>query len=349
MTKYAAGLAEVLEPIADVESVATTNINMPPPFRRLFSRYRGIARLPRHWPGQVDLVHFTDVFVAPHADRFDCTRVATLHDMIPMEHAKILRWVSLRWRLAFLRSLKSLDRSDAIVVPSENTRREFLQHVDYDVSRIHVVPVLVPDAIRPPGLETTRDAATILSVGTTARYKNIPVLLHALACPDLSGARLVRVGTALSRAHWQLADRLGVQDRIEERVAVSEEDLIRLYQTATVLAQPSLTEGFGMPVAEAMAAGLPVVVSDGGSLPEVAGPAGRIVPFRQHLSGPPNLDDAADFGLALAEVIANPAERALMTAAGITEAERFRIPAVRERLLAAYAAAGDVAKRETGV
>ncbi|MEO8538563.1 MAG: glycosyltransferase family 1 protein [bacterium] len=337
MTRYAAGIAEVLEPVvAEVETVSATNINLPPPFRWAFTRYRGVERLPRHWSTPVDLVHFTDVFLAPHAPRFSCARVSTVHDMIPMEHARIRRWVSLRWRMAFLRSIRSLDKSDALIVPSANTRKELLEHVDFDSDRIHVVPVLVPDAICPPSPGAVREPRTILSVGTTALYKNIGVLIHALANKDLGDVRLVRVGSPFEAEYRELAQRLGVWDRIEQNVDVPEERLIQLYQSATVLAQPSLTEGFGMPVAEAMAAGLPVVVSDGGSLPEVVETAGRVVPFRNHHAGEPDLDDARDFGVALAEVLADAAERQRMSVAGIAEAQRFRVPAVRTSLLAAY-------------
>lgn len=340
MTKYAAGIASVLEGASHVEAVRATNLNMPVPFRWLFPRYRGVERMPRRWTGDVDLVHFTDVFVAPHAGRFRCVRVSTLHDMIPMEHARIRRVVSLRWRLAFLRSLKSLRHSNGIIVPSENTRREYLETVgDADSARLHVVPVLVPDFVQPPPPGSPRETRTILSVGTAARYKNLPVLLHALAQPALAGARIVRVGSAFEREHHELAERLGIASRIEHHLAISEEQLLRFYQTATVLVQPSLTEGFGMPVAEAMAAGLPVVTSDGGALPEVVGAAGRVVPFREHHAGKPNLDDARDFGEALAQVLADVPGLNDMSRSGLQESRRFRAPNVRERLLDAYARA----------
>ena len=345
MTKYAAGLAAVLEPVASVECILATNVNMPRPFRWAFKRYRNLDPLPRRWTAPVDLVHFTDVFVAPHAGRFNCVRVSTLHDMIPLEHAPAWPLPSMRWRLSFLRSLRSLARSHAIVVPSENTKREYLAHANDDAARVHCVPVLVPDNVQPPPPGTAREPRTILSVGTTAPYKNVPVLLHALTDKDLADVRVIRVGSPFHSEYAELAARLGVAGRIEFRKGISEDELTHLYQTATVLAQPSLTEGFGMPVAEAMAAGLPVVSSDGGSLPEVGGTAARVVPFRQHHPGPPDLDDARDFGRALAEVLDDGAARARMSETGITESARFRAPAVREALLAAYAAAGDAFER----
>lgn len=341
MTKYAAGVALVLKPVSSVRTIGATNLNMPPPFRWAFSRYRHVQRIPRRWAEPLDLVHFTDVFVAPHAERFPCPRVATLHDMIPMEHARLRQIVSLRWRLAFLRSLKSLRNSDAVVVPSLASKREYLEHADDEAERIHVIPVVVPDDVAPASAETERDERTILSVGTNASYKNVAVLLHALARRELAGTRVIRVGEPFKPGYQRLAEQLGVSDRIEHRVGISDAALLTLYHTATVLVQPSLTEGFGMPVAEAMAAGLPVITSDGGALPEVAAGAGRIVPFRNHRNGLPNLDDARDFGTAIAEVLADGAGRAEMSRRGIEQAARFRPDAVRPLLLAAYADAAE--------
>lgn len=336
MTKYAAGIAMALEPVSSVGAVGATHINTPPPLRGLFSRYRDVPPLPRRWREPLDLVHFTDVFVAPHADRFACPRVATLHDMIPMEYARFHRLVPLRWRAAFLRSLRGLRKCGSVVVPSSDTKREYLEYVDDDPARVFVIPVVVPDGVQPPAAGAAREPRTVLSVGTTANYKNVEVLLHALALPDLSDTRVIRVGAPFEPRFVQLAEKLGVWGRIEQRSGISEEALLDLYQTATVLVQPSLTEGFGMPVAEAMAAGLPVVVSDGGALPEVAAGAGRVVPFRTHHAGTPDLDDARDFGVAIAEVLADAAGRDEMSRCGIQQAARFRPNAVRPLLLTAY-------------
>jgi glycosyltransferase involved in cell wall biosynthesis len=159
----------------------------------------------------------------------------------------------------------------------------------------------------------------------------------------LRGARLVRVGNPLDLELPALVRRLGLEGRIEDLGPISDERLIALMHSATVLAQPSRDEGFGMPVAEAMACGLPVVASDGGALPEVVAAGGRIVPFRKKDSGPPDLDDAKDFAAALAEVLEDATLQRSMCEAGLREAERFRAGPVREQLLAAYKQARDFA------
>lgn len=348
MSRYTARMAGLLPPGVEVDTVRATHVNMRRPFRWMWGRYRGLAPLPRRWPGGFDLVHFTDAYVSPHADRFDTARVTTIHDMMPFEFRR--QWPPKEsWAYAlFRRSLGSLDRVDVTIAPSETTRRAVLEATSLAPGRVVTVAIPLPKEIEPaPG--ELRTPGTILSVGTTAPYKNLPVLLYALAQPDLRGARLVRIGSPLDRKLSALARRLGVDGRIEELGFVDDEHLLRALRTCSVMAQPSFSEGFGMPVAEAMATGLPVVVSNGGALPEVAGAAGKVIPLRDLAPGRrPNIDDARDFARALAEVLETPTLAASMSAAGIRESERFREGPLGEQLLAAYATAIEFAKARTG-
>lgn len=344
MTRYTAGLATVLSPGSDVEVTSAAHVNMPAPFRGRFERYSGFDSLPYRWKKPADLVHFTDPYVAIHQGRFKVPRVVTVHDLITLDYVPWYPFAQGVWRGIFVRSLRAIQKAEGVVTPSEFTRQQLIERTPLDPARIQAVPVLVPDDISPPDPNgTDRLEGTILSIGTVARYKNLPLLLHALAQPELRAARLTRVGQPLPTQMQLLAERLGVADRIEFRGIVSDAELLKLLRSATVLAQPSLTEGFGMPVAEAMAAGLPVVTSNGGALPEVVAGGGRVVPFRQLSFHPKtDLDDAREFALALAEVLDDSALRTSMRAAGLLESERFRAPAVREKLLVAYTAASAV-------
>jgi len=339
MSRYSSGLASLLAPGADVEQFQASHWNPPPAARFLFSRYKNYKPFPRRWPTSLDLVHFTDIHLTVHARRFDVPRVATIHDLIPMDYGRMWPPIATYGQFIYRRSCHALRHLDAIITPSEDTRQKVISRLDRAPERVFTVPVLIPGHLSPAITPAPRDPRTILSVGTSADYKNLPALLHALAAPELAGCRLVRVGEAFTPGQAALAQKLGVASRIEHRGHVSEDGLVALLRSATVLAQPSLTEGFGMPVAEAMACGLPVVVSNGGALPEVAGRAGRVVPFRNLGSGPINLDDARDFARALAAVVEDPGLQQAMSAAGLAEVERFRAPAVRDRLLEAYSAA----------
>jgi len=348
MTRYAGRLTILLQPDVAVTTVGASNFNLPRPFRRFAPVYRTFASLPKHWPAPLDVVHFTDICVGVHARRFDAARVTTVHDTMPAEYATRTGHRGARWRFAYKRSLRLLDRSDLVITPSEHTRRELLKARPLPPERVQTVGIHVPGEISPPIPGTVREPATILSIGTTAPYKNLPLLLHALARPELRGAKLVRVGYPFDEDLPALVRTLGLEDRVLELGGVSDERLLSLLRSSTVLAQPSLDEGFGMPVAEAMAAGLPVVCSNGGALPEVAGSGARIVPFRKLRKGPPDLDDARDFAAALAEVLGSAQLQQSLAAAGLREVARYSAGTIRNQLLSAYGRAMEFARARTG-
>ncbi len=121
------------------------------------------------------------------------------------------------------------------------------------------------------------DGRTILAVGTIERRKNLEVLVRALA--GLPDARLIAVGpqTPYARECAELAARLNVASRFEMRGYVSRDELVGLYRACAVAAVPSRYEGFGYAAAQALCAGVPCVVSNKSSLPEVAGGDARVV------------------------------------------------------------------------
>ncbi|HEY2476603.1 MAG TPA: glycosyltransferase family 1 protein [Candidatus Cybelea sp.] len=123
------------------------------------------------------------------------------------------------------------------------------------------------------------DARTILAVGTVERRKNLELLIRAL--PQLDGARLVCVGpqTAYAAECAALAERLKVAQRFELRGYVPRGELIGLYRDSAVVAIPSRYEGFGYPAAQALCAGVPCVVSDRTSLPEIVRDDAAVIPL----------------------------------------------------------------------
>jgi glycosyltransferase involved in cell wall biosynthesis len=180
-------------------------------------------------------------------------------------------------------SLERYRRAAGIVVDSAYSRDallEVLAGVDRAAVRV-VYPGVAPefcDIARNGG-----DGRTILAVGTVEYRKNLELLIRVL--PQLSGARIVCVGpqTPYARECAELAGRLGVGERLELRGYVSREELLALYSEAAVVAVPSRYEGFGYAAAQALCAGVPCVVSDRTSLPEIVGNDGGIA----------SIDDAA--------------------------------------------------------
>jgi glycosyltransferase involved in cell wall biosynthesis len=174
-------------------------------------------------------------------------------------------------------SLRRYRRAARILVDSTFSRDELLGLLeDVDPARVEVVyPGVASDfcnAARGAG-----DRQTILAVGTIERRKNLEVLIRAL--PRLPGARLMALGphTPYARECAALAHRLHVAERLAMPGYVSRKQLVALYEQCAVAAVPSLYEGFGYAAAQALCAGVPCVVSDRSSLPEVARDDARIV------------------------------------------------------------------------
>ena len=157
----------------------------------------------------------------------------------------------------------------------------------------------------------------LLWVGTIEPRKDLPTLLEAFASLTAGGAehRLVVAG----QAGWGLTgfqealERTGTRDRVVRTGYVSEDHKVALYRGADALAYPSIAEGFGIQVVEAMATGCPVVTTTGSAPEEVGGDAVRLVPPRDH----------AQLASALEGVLGDAGERARLRGAGLARARSF--------------------------
>ena len=174
-------------------------------------------------------------------------------------------------------SLHGYRKAKRIVVDSEFSRGALLARLDGFEPRL--VSVVYPGvAAEFTGLARERgDGRTILCVGTIEPRKNLGLLVRALA--ELPAARLVAVGphTPYARECAALAQQLNVADRLEMPGYVTRETLLALHASCAVVAVPSTYEGFGYAAAQALCAGIPCVVSDRTSLPEVSGGDAPIV------------------------------------------------------------------------
>ena len=217
----------------------------------------------------------------------------------------------------------------AIAVDSEFSRRELLDVLDVPQERVHVVyPGVAADFC---ALVRARSAQPyIFAPGTVERRKNIEVLIRALQ--GLPEVRLVSVGpdTPYRAECEQLARELGVADRVEFRGYVERSELLRLYAGCAMVAVPSRYEGFGYPAAQALCAGVPLIVSDRASLPEVAGASAPVVAA----------DDADAWRDAIAAIASDRARAEAHAASQRQNAiERFSWDASAREMQRVYAAA----------
>jgi glycosyltransferase involved in cell wall biosynthesis len=235
--------------------------------------------------------------------------IATFHDLFVMSG----EYSTPEFRARFTAQARdAAARADAIIAVSEFTANQVVSLLGFDPARVHVVH----HGIRPlplTGGATVREPV-ILNVGAIQKRKNIDRLVEAFEGLD-AGWRLVLAGSSGYGAEEILA-RIAAspaRDRILVTGYVSLQELAQWYARASIFAFPSLDEGFGMPVLEAMAAGVPVVTSNRSALPEVAGSAALLVdPF-----------DTAALLHALRELIGNVDLRGELSRLGIERVRTF--------------------------
>lgn len=253
--------------------------------------------------------------------------VVTVHDLMPVI---VLRSPtggvaeSMRNRL-LRRTLKALRMADTYLVGTEWLKRELATWLGDD-RKIRVVPFGVDRAFfreAPGGRERGRrdwripeDAFVVLHVGSTVDRKNVPLVIQTVARLRMEvgvDVYLLQVGGRLTGEHEALIDRLGLSRVVRSVPSADERSLRRAYRAADVLLFPSLYEGFGFPVLEAFASGLPVVTSGAGGLREVGGDAAVIVEGR----------DPAAYVQALVDLSEDQDRREALIAVGMHRADGF--------------------------
>jgi glycosyltransferase involved in cell wall biosynthesis len=188
-------------------------------------------------------------------------------------------------------SVVAARRACAVLVPTYSARESIAHVYRIPLDRLHVTPHGVSPAFAPvPAVGQDAvlrkygiDRPYVLFVGAEPPRKNLTRLVrafaHVAARPEHASLRLVLAGPPEPRdpAARRAVDDLGLAERVVRSGPVPDEDLPALYSAASCLAYPSLSEGFGLPVVEAMATGTPVLTSDRSSMAEVAGGAALLV------------------------------------------------------------------------
>ncbi len=249
--------------------------------------------------------------------------VLTVHDLIferyPQHHTRINRLFLKLGMPLFVRA------ADAIIAVSEQTKRDLIELYNTPAEKIHVIYEGIDERfapIGPPRVAAARQKYAIerpylLMVGTLEPRKNHAAALQALARLKAEGHPhcLVVVGGKgwLFDPIQTLVGELGLSEDVLFAGRVDDDDLPALYSGAACLLMPSLYEGFGFPVLEAMACGTPVVCSNRSSLPEVAGDAAILV----------DPEDVAGLAAAVGRAVGDAALAGQLRQRGIQQAARF--------------------------
>ena len=283
-----------------------------------------------------DVAHYTNQ-VAPV--RKTSRQVLSIHDMslhlFPKHHP---------WRRRFTRRLveSSIRQADAILTGSRSIADDIIRITGIAPQRIHVIPYAAarhfarvndPDHLQELVERYQLDLPTLLAVGTLEPRKNLSRLLEAFAesAPVQYSLTLVGApGWGNLRIEEQIR-RLGLKSRVTCTGYIPSPDLPGLYSLADALLYPSLYEGFGLPVMEAMACSTPVVTSQGGALEE-------------HFSGAALLVDAKSVDSiqrAIETICSSPGLRQELSQMGAQRAAQYSWKKTAEQTLEIYHAVAD--------
>lgn len=278
--------------------------------------------------GPYDLLHFPyDSCVAWKRGKF----VVTIHDIKPLLFPALRSKESLAGMIEQWLVGDRVGKIDHVITVSESSKRDIVHHLGVSPDRITVVYPGVdagwfarPSACGPSG------KPYILSVAGADPTKNVEAVVKAYAClpGDVrDGHDLILVGDVKKLPKVRnLVETLRLNEAVRFTGVVDDEELRRLYWGAALFVFPSLYEGFGFPVVEAMAAGCPVISSNTSSLPEVGGDAALFV-------GPHDVDVLAE---AMQRVMTSTDLQQKMIRMGLDQAAKFVWDRAAEETIAVY-------------
>jgi glycosyltransferase involved in cell wall biosynthesis len=303
---------------------------------RIWHRFRVPFRV--EWlMGDLDLFHGPDFVLPPLSP--STRAVVTIHDLSFIHFPHCFEPALLKYLNAAVP--RSARRADWILADSENTRRDVIELLDVPGHKIAVLYPGVEPRFGPlvdKGILSTVRAKYdlpqdfVLAVGTVQPRKNYVRLVEAVNRLD-ADVHLV-IGGGRGWLYQELLDRiqaLDLADRVHLIGYVADEDLPALYNLAQAFAQPSLYEGFGIPILEAMACGVPVVAADNSSLPEAAGDAGLLV----------DAEDSEALAHALYRALSDSQQRGRMIDRGRAWASQFTWQRAAEALYNTYHHVGE--------
>ncbi len=285
---------------------------------------------PLLWPRHYASFRDVDVFHSPHnmmPRGLPCASVVTVHDVMSIERPDLhLQGIERAFKSRYYQQAvwRALRHATRLIAPTKATADRICALAPEAAARVSVIWEAAADCFRPPeDFDATQKEAARLT-GSTSPYllvvgANAPTKRHALAISAFAAAvprpwRLILLQRRKARGGLvRLAERLHLADRIVWLDVLKRQDVVMLMQAAGALVQPSVYEGFGLPVLEAMTCGCPVVASD-------------IAPFREITGGaailfPP--DEVEELRVALKNVVQSPELRRSLRQQGLSRAREF--------------------------
>lgn len=309
-------------------TLVTPNHGVNPSWWRTFRITKEAERL------HLDLYHGLSHELPVGIEKLPIGTVVTMHDLLFIKHPELFPTLDrIGYRSKYLRSCRVADR---IIAVSEQTKRDLLELTDVDPRKVEVVYQGCRPEFRATASEEQKrnlrekhhlPESYLLNVGAIEPRKNQLLILKALASGKID-MPLVIAGqqTNYLKELQQYIICNGLQGRVMLLPDFPQEELPLLYQNATLFVFPSVYEGFGIPLVEALESGLPIIAATGSCLEETGGPDSLYV-------DPHDADALAD---AIMHVLDDSAKRQTMVAKGHEYAKRFSDQAIAEHLIRIY-------------
>lgn len=301
-------------------------------------------------PSNADITHypyFEPFFISLPLIKKTKT-VVTVHDLTPLVFPKYFK-VGLKGVLKWQAQKLALKNTNAVITDSISSKKDIVKHAGIEESKINVIYLAAGEEFKGIQNSSVRQAQDrirslrkkynlpdkfALYVGDVTWNKNLPRLIEAVKKTKVP---LVMVGSALVKENVDLSNpwnadfakviKLVEGDSLINRLGfISNEELVSLYSMATVFTMPSLYEGFGLPVLEAMSCGCPVITSKEGSIPEIAGKACRYVDAY-------DIDNIAE---GINEVFNNENLRQELSKKGLVQSKKFTWEKTASETMDAY-------------
>ncbi len=258
--------------------------------------------------------------------------VVTIHDLLFIRLPELFKPVDRK--IYFNKFRYAVENADLIIAISDQTKKDIIEYLKIDPARVHVHYQGCHKAFKSEYPPTEKERIKtkfslpenyILNVGTIEKRKNALTLLRAIRNLDV---HLVLIGktTAYKNELIRFINENGIQNRIHFLQNVKMEELAVIYQMADLFCYPSLFEGFGIPVIEALYSKVPVITSEGGCFPEAGGPHSLYVASENFQA----------WENAITGLLENPDKRMTMASHGWQYAQKFNDDKVGNELMKLY-------------
>ena len=279
-----------------------------------------------------------DIFLSPYIKGpflLDCPLITTIHDLMSLVLPEYRGFKDIFIKKPFYKKISS--RANLIIADSQSSKNDILRELNIEKNKIKVIPIgieknffkNVPNEI----ISKTKKRYNInknylLYLGNFKPHKNVPALLQAYAklpqkLKEQNSLVLAGKIDEYVKELKCLTNKLSITKFVTFTDFIHQEDIIPLYKGATIFTFISLYEGFGLPVLEAMACGVPVIASDISSLPEVAGNACILV----------NPKDIDNISMQFKTLLTNDTLQKKMKQQGQERAKLFDINSIGEKIL----------------